>query len=52
VLNGDRRQVEAAVLQGVMNDFLQWLFVLDHEDYRHVLQFPLRAASNQGGSTT
>jgi hypothetical protein len=23
-----------------MNDFLQWFFVLDYEDYGHVLQFP------------
>jgi hypothetical protein len=46
----NRRQVEAALLQGVMNDFLQWFFVLDHENYRHAFQFPLRAASDQVGS--
>jgi hypothetical protein len=23
-----------------MNDFLQLFFVVDHEDYRHVFQFP------------
>jgi hypothetical protein len=27
-----------------MNDFLQWFFALDHEDYGHFLQFPLRTA--------
>jgi hypothetical protein len=46
----NRGQVEAAFFQGVMNYFLQWLFVLDHEDYRHVFQLPLRAGSNHGGS--
>jgi hypothetical protein len=48
----DRRQVETALFQGVMNDFLQWFFVLDHKDYGHVLQFPLRAVSNHGGFAT
>jgi|SRR5712671_1330334 len=46
----DHRQVEAALLQGVTNDLLQWFFVLDHENYRHAFQFPLRAASNHVGS--
>jgi hypothetical protein len=39
-----RRRVEATLLQGIMNDFLRWLFVLDHEDYRRAFHFPLRAA--------
>ena len=40
------------LVQGVMNDFLQWFFVLDNENYGHVLQFPLRAGLKPSGSTT
>jgi hypothetical protein len=41
----DGRHVEAALLQGVMNDFLQLFFVLDNENYWNVFQLPLRATS-------